>query len=371
MANTTMDQQKPLNSNKLHYELPLFGKALSLPQYKQQVFNQYAKFWDKQRVHNQIAPNPVSLESKDVATIATNEYVVGEKSDGIRYVMVCSHWDMPQNKGPYAVLLDRNMTIFEIKIKAEESIFRGTVLDGEIVTTNDSTLLYLVFDLVCDRGISCMQMDFVERQRRLFELLSLQGPKLMSNEDSSCIQIVQKIFTPLNSLLEKGMELDPQRFINHKSDGWIFVPVRCGIKTLRHTTMFKFKQDHTIDVQIIRTERHQYGVSYYVDGNPTVGPFVDPHNTNLKIEMVLAEDWLKTIQELGGLNVNGIYECNLEERPNQPQVLLLHLIRLRTDKNTPNDLFTISKTLVNYREKITPDYLLDLIKESRSTMLIT
>lgn len=367
MATTT--DQKSLTSKKLHYELPLFGKSSfgTLPQYKQQVFAQYAKYWDKQRVHNQIAPNPVSLESKDVMTIAMNEYVVGEKSDGIRYIMVCSHWDMPQNKGPYAVLLDRNMTIYEIKLKAEESIFRGTVLDGEIVSTNDNTLLFLVFDLVCDRGISCIHMDFVERQQRLYDILSSPyGPKLLSNEDSSPIQIVQKMFIPLETLLEKGMDADPQKFTNHKSDGWIFVPVRSGIKTLRHPTMFKFKQEHTIDVQIIRTERHQYGVSYWVDGNATVGPFTDPHNEHLKIEMVLAEDWLKTIQDLRGLNVNGIYECNLEERPNQPQMVFLHIIRLRTDKNQPNDLFTISKTLVNYREKISPDYLLDLIRESRS-----
>lgn len=362
------NEQKSLNTNKLHYELPLFGKSMTLPQYKQQVYNHFAKFWEKQRVHNQIAPNPVSLESKDVVTLASNEYVVGEKSDGVRYIMVCSHWEMPQNKSPYAVLLDRNMTIYEIKIKAEESIFRGTVLDGEIVTTNDNTLLYLVFDLVCDRGISCIHMDFVERQKRLYELLNPMGPKLLSNEDSSCIQITQKNFTPLDTLLEKGLEADPQRYINHKSDGWILVPVRCGIKTLRHTTMFKFKQEHTIDVQIIRTERHQYGVSYWVDGNPTVGPFADPHNQNMKIELILAEDWLKTIQELGGLNVNGIYECNLEERANQPHMVFLHLIRLRTDKNTPNDLFTISKTIVNYREKISPEYLLEMIKESRKSM---
>lgn len=359
----TSDQK----SNKFHYELPLFGKPMTLVPHKQQVYNHYAKYWGQQKVYGQIAPNPVSLESKDAFTLANNEYVVGEKSDGVRYIMVCSFWDLPQNKGPYAVLLDRNMTIYEIKIKAEESIFRGTVFDGEIVTTNDGNLLYLVFDIVCDRGISCIKMNFAERQKRLFDLLNnnLQ-PKLISNEESSSIQIVQKNFMPLDILLEKGMDADPQKFVNHKSDGWIFVPVNCPIQTLMHRTMFKFKQIHTIDVKIIRTDRHQYGVSYDINGEAKFGPFVDPHNENLKIELVLADDWLKKIQSMGGLIVNGIYECDLEERAENPQVVFLHLIKLRTDKSNPNDLLTISKTIVNSREKISPDYLLDLIKGLRS-----
>ena len=367
-------------NNGLLMELPLFSKRFHHEHSEPYILNILSVLWGfkQKRILWQPSPNPVSLERADLITLATNEYVVGEKTDGIRYTLVCAHWDLPNNKGPFAMLIDRSLFMYELRLKAEERIFQGTVLDGEMVGLADGSLAFVVFDIIADCGISLVNYNFDARQSRLYNILRQDQPKMLSDEESVKLSIYQKNFVPLEMLIEQGSEADPRNFVNHHSDGWIFVPVKCPIQRDRHFTMFKFKEQHTIDLRIIQTDRHQYGLSYKCSGESKFGPFPDPFDESRQLELVFSPDWMKDVQKphIGGLNVNKIYEFSISE-PYEPESInqnrdhstakpshiVCKLIRLRADKDQPNDLFTIKKTIVNNRECMTHQSLLQELSD--------
>ena len=106
------------------------------------------------------------------------QYTVSEKLDGVRYLLVLGRYDYHTNNHniirdptkptrgtviqekksePFSVMVDRNMTAYEVAVEASETYFDGTVVDGELVvssTVSTPTLkqkqqTFMVFDIAC------------------------------------------------------------------------------------------------------------------------------------------------------------------------------------------------------------------------------
>lgn len=76
-------------------------------------------------------PNPVSVSLAALRDLNPDEYVVAEKTDGVRYaLLLCSD----ETGSPMAVMVDRAGRKFEVAVRAAARFFAGagTLLDGEL-----------------------------------------------------------------------------------------------------------------------------------------------------------------------------------------------------------------------------------------------
>ena len=140
------------------------------PTVLQDVYDQIALAWGlRHKLTHNPAPNPVSLHRNNIADLLREKYVVSNKADGVRYLLVMGRRRHPQLAGkhePYAVMVDRTLRVYQLQIMALSPLFRGSVFDGELVWNQKTRSLdYLVFDAVASCGVSLRQEGLGVRYR--------------------------------------------------------------------------------------------------------------------------------------------------------------------------------------------------------------
>ena len=99
-------------------------------------------------------PQPVSIEFKHFPILQKNNYVVCEKIDGVRYMMVALMYGGKKQ----CVFVNRNFEMFTAPLNFKKSIFDGTILDGELYENT-----FLVYDAVMTEGMVIGHKHFLDR----------------------------------------------------------------------------------------------------------------------------------------------------------------------------------------------------------------
>jgi hypothetical protein len=99
-------------------------------------------------------PQPISIERKHFPILKGSEYVVCEKTDGERHMMVAL---MYEGK-PKCFFVNRAFDMIEVKINLNRKAYDGTILDGELY---DNTLM--VYDAILVNGVSVARKNLDER----------------------------------------------------------------------------------------------------------------------------------------------------------------------------------------------------------------
>jgi hypothetical protein len=330
------------------------------------IKKQIATFWeiDAKLTHNP-APNPVSLNRKALNLLRTQEYVVAEKTDGVRYLLLISKF--AAGKRPFAVLVDRAFKMFQIQICAPHYIYKGSLFDGELVWDDEmGCLKFLVFDVVAFGGKSVKTYHLMQRYEIINQafLSSAEWNKSHIKDYSIAIDTaagfaVQKkivclpeaqhllflyskpcvLFSLFGSLLRSTL--------SHRSDGYIFTPIKCPVLQNAHSTMFKWKPTPTIDIVVRK------GATYFCgDGKDLV---------ELKYAF---PEFTFVIEAMNGLlPQNGddfVIETTITEKQGRQNTFVCIFHRVRVDKKTPNDKRTLGQIIVELRERITIEELITL-----------
>jgi hypothetical protein len=339
-------------------------------------------------------PNPISISTKMLNEMDPDEYVVAEKTDGVRYaLMLC----VDHTNCPAAVMVDRACRKYEVPVYAESTYFLDSLFDGELIwetTSHGSQLVWWCFDVVHLKGKSTKKDNYISRFAKLenvFEkdppsfcmteprasALASQGKIVCASEDIKIQFRIKPCFrvTEIDTLWKSIPTL------NHKNDGLIFTPLKDEIKTGAHPRQFKWKYEHTIDLQLRGQKRDGEWVFglYYIEADFTVSlaseeeKYIDDekmadeasyHNAcegmkyyDRTIYFVLERnDLLKNIvQKLTDVKPDAKYlscivECSTKFQT--PEKLLCSLKKLRKDKSEPNNRYTIRQTIVNLEENI-------------------
>lgn len=330
-------------------------------------------------IHHNPAPNPISLERKHMSHLKKHiaDYVVAEKSDGIRYLLVMGNFQ----KKAYAVMVNRRMQMFEVPLYANPDYFEdGSVFDGELVIETTPHLkqerqVYLVFDVCLIKGEICTNYPFLDRYQRINqafdihkkdilndEILKWEGialseaqenDKIVSLGNFMALTFRPKPAVPMTNLGSLWRSVDR---LNHPSDGFILTPTPTPILTGTHETMFKWKHVHTLDL-ILEAYFKNGKWSYFLFFND--GPDkVEGETLNLKVsETPLLTQTSKYFGDNNQTRYKllGEFKCQFDGTN-----VWCILERWRRDKSTPNNKKTIERTLVNVRENITIAELLDL-----------
>ena len=185
-------------------------------------------------------PQPVSIERKHFRHLKKNRYVVCEKSDGVRHVMMAFMF----HDSRMCVLVNRVFQVTLTPLSLPKNAYEGTILDGELV--NDK--VFLVYDAVEVSGISVRSKNLIERLLAAEPVIT-GTLKLATNP----IVLRMKTFFGVKDLEKLQNEHVPA--LDYKTDGLVFTPIDEPIKTGTHETLFKWKprDQNTVDFLIKRS----------------------------------------------------------------------------------------------------------------------
>lgn len=265
------------------------------------------------------APLPVSLERSQFDNIKNNKYVVCEKTDGQRCLLLCTKL----NGVDVCLLVTRSLDFYCVPIEhVPTALFQDTVLDGELVFAS-GTWHFLIFDAMAVSGI------FVGTKPLSARLAATRvGMTTYVHDASDPIVLVIKNFyctiEEFDKRLEKGYFLVDGVILTPES-----MPVVCG----RHWHLFKLKTHHTIDF------RMDAGLKLAIfDGSR--------HVVVSRLNKVVGTK----------LSRGDIVEA--EYAGNDRWTFVKH----RIDKKHCNDMLTYTKTILNIEENIQESELAMLLQ---------
>lgn len=317
------------------------------------------------------APQPVSLERRDLTNLVNSEYLVCVKSDGMRFLMVCYSGK--------TYMTDRAFKFYQVRqnfnneqlygVKEIKGLVGG-IFDGELVKNKRENWQYVIHDCICISGKDISQYMFPERYNEVTRLIE----DIWIAKDSE-FRISGKQFFPFRQLKLLNQMINEDK-LDHKTDGLIFTPQNKKIGTGTQYDLYKWKPRHlhTFDFKI-QTYKDALDIPDNFDFSEDLDTFIKQHgrvpgkvaayvNNSGKHELYASirpgdeseKLFLNALHEKCPEFVDGnIVECEFDENAE-----IYVPIKIRNDKTHPNSKYTVRKTLNNIIENITVDELIDL-----------
>lgn len=270
-------------------------------------------------------PNPVSIDRSDFPKFSAQPYLVTEKTDGVRALMLLCDY-----RGVHLqVLFPRNLRPYLFAMQnVPRALYGGTVFDGELVWDRvDERFVYLMYDAIDVSGVPVFHLPFTKRLDAIRMGLSHYTPH---DKDPGLLRVKTFIpFTADPAPLDAHIKKVNARYA---TDGIIFMPEFDRVLYGRHDTLFKLKQHHTLDFLCKNGKLHIYDET--TKRNRVVGVATGP-NAHLATQ-------------------NAIVECEWDAVSSGPgKYDAWRVLMKRTDKTTSNNKYTYDKTLLNIRENLT------------------
>jgi hypothetical protein len=282
---------------------------------------------------------PISIERKHFDILAKNQYVVCEKTDGMRYMMLAFMYG-PQK---VCIFMNRALEMFTCSLNFRRPIYEGTILEGELYE-ND----FMIYDCLLTCGEVVGNKNLLDR--------------LEHCEKTAKMMMVLKTDPIFLKVKKFHLHDDFKQFmtvylptVTQEMDGLIFTPVKDPIRIGTHETMFKWKprNKNTIDFKVKKSPTVE--TPGCVPGRHTWRLFIQEkgkliHESQIPLDRMSDYSWLKE---------DDIVECMYVTWENGP--LWWKPLKKRTDKTFPNNRRTFYRTLVNIKEDIQMKEFLDCI----------
>lgn len=292
------------------------------------------------------APQPVSLERRDLQKLIDYEYLVCAKSDGMRFILICY--------GGNSYMVDRAFKFYKVNLSFKNNeLYKcnepydnklGAIFDGELVLNKQNKWQYVIHD--------CINIKGENISKNIFPLRYSEITKFINNycmQENNEFKITSKQFFPFRqlNLLNKLMT---ENKLDHEIDGIIFTPKYKKVGSYTQYDLFKWKPRHlhTFDFKINKDEK---GISAYVNKNGMHILYAFAPATSIE-ELLFIEELNKNCPDFVN---NSIVECDYNDIKGTYTP-----IKLRSDKTYPNSYYTVKKTLSNIKENITIEELIDL-----------
>jgi hypothetical protein len=281
-------------------------------------------------------PQPISIERKHFPVLRSAEYVVCEKTDGERHMMVAL---MYEGK-PKCFFVNRAFDMIEVKINLNKKAYEGTILDGELY---DNTLM--VYDSVLVNGVLVAHQNLDERLAAAEEMM-----KFIIYMKSDKYRLKMKTF---HMMKDFGVFMDEYLpTVQQKIDGLVFTPVYEPIRLGTHETMFKWKplEKNTVDFLMKKEPTRE---TPGCKPGPLAWRLYVQEKGKLYFE---SEIPLNRISDEPWFEDGAIVECRYVtwESP-----MWWKPLKRRRDKTHPNNRRTFYRTIVNIKEDIQMKEFLD------------
>ena len=307
-----------LEVEKVSYIDASFWKVIRTSPMYHHIIDFLHTTWNSSNKNYFPGPQPVSIERKHFGILKRNDYVVCEKTDGIRHALVAIMY----NDKKMCVLIDRSQEMYLLPLNLPKPMFTGTVFDGELVKT-ETGWQFLVYDCLV---VSNKLVGHLPLTKRIEEATGPVAGIMKMAKDPLKVKV--KTFWPL-SQFSSFME---QKF-PYETDGIVLTPVNEPVRIGTHETLFKWKprDTNTIDFQM-KWRGDKWGMYVQEKG-----------------QLIFESELLTSQCGEFEIKENMIMECQYVhwEAPRWWKP-----VNIRTDKTHPNNRRTFYRTLVNIAEDI-------------------
>jgi len=281
-------------------------------------------------------PQPISIERKHFPILKGAEYVVCEKTDGERHMMVATTFEGK----PKCLFVNRAFDMFEVKINLNKKAYEGTILDGELYDD-----ILMVYDAILVNGVVVGHLNLDDRLASAEEMM-----KFIIYMKYDKHRLKMKTFHMM-----KDFEFFMDKYlptVQQKIDGLVFTPMNEPIRIGTHETMFKWKplEKNTVDFLMKRepsreTPGFKAGASAWRLYIQEKGKLI--FESELPFNRMEDEPWFED---------GAIVECKYItwEEP-----MWWKPLKRRRDKTHPNNRRTFYRTIVNIKEDIKMKEFLD------------
>ena len=282
------------------------------------------------KTNNFPGANPVSIEKKDFEKFEKHVYHVSLKTNGTRFIM---YFLKDKNDINKCILINRALECFVINnIEADDNIYNGTILDGELCFDND-LWKFIVHDgvLLCGNRINKAPYS-----SRMFDINSCINTYIYTTTNDIEINIKKYYnYTDFKEFIDN--EYVPNKINN---DGIIFMPETLPVISGTQYSMLKWKSTENCTFDFLIKENNDDMEAYVFHmGKSTIFAKID----NTKDE---GKDFIEKAKKLPEYKNECILECSFKNNNFVP-------LLIRTDKTHSNSLRTIERTLFNITEGIT------------------
>lgn len=314
--------------------------------------------------------NPVSLDREGLKLLQQEDYIVSYKADGTRYLLVMTLY---QGR-PLAALVDRAGKTFSLHVQAQWSHFqRNSVFDGELCTIDQSIQHFLIFNALIDQGISLTDLPYPQRLQYVQN--NFPAHPLTPEERQNTTTYIVPMAPALHFVCKEWDFARNMRAMlrnimpRYAIDGFVLTPVDQPVISGRNPALFKWKHDHPIDVRVI-IQNKQMRLEVDDHGTPVplsdMFPFItfEPDDEwNTLFAGWLLYDQIMTNNNAAGSNsvFNQVVEMTCIPKS---RGFVLQYMRLRPDKEGPNNTHTVKKTLQSIQDAITQDELFAAVGKS-------
>jgi hypothetical protein len=281
-------------------------------------------------------PQPISIERKHFPILRSAEYVVCEKTDGERYMMVATTFEGK----PKCFFVNRAFNMIEVKINLNKKAYEGTILDGELY---ENTLM--VYDAVLVNGVLVAHSNLDQRLAAAEEMM-----KFIIYMKSDKYRLKMKTFHMMKDFEVFMDEYLPT--VQQKIDGLVFTPLNDPIRLGTHETMFKWKPLEKNTVDFLMKKEPTRETPGFKPGHLAWRLYVQEKGklyfeSEIPLNRIDDEPWFED---------GAIVECRYMtwEEP-----MWWKPLKRRTDKTHPNNRRTFYRTIVNIKENIQMKEFLD------------
>lgn len=300
--------------------------------------------------------NPVSLDRRNLPLLRQTDYMVAFKADGIRYLLVLT---MYKNR-PLAAFVNRAGQVYSLYISAHASHFQhGSVFDGELCACNtgNNAQDFLVFNALVNQGTQLHDQPYHTRLQHVTSNFATHP--LSPKERERNVAYICPLALTLNFVAKEYDFAYNMRAMHHnitpryKFDGFVFTPIHAPVISGRNDQLLKWKSDNPIDIQLLV---HDSECQMLVDNDGTQVPLaqVVPGPVVLDTSSPLLHDIIGGYRIFHQLFKTGppVFNMVVEVDCLLAQGLQLRFLRLRPDKDGPNNVSTILRTIQTIQDNI-------------------
>ena len=297
-------------------------------------------------------PTPSSLMRDDFENIRSNHYLLSEKNDGIRALLVMGIRNDDTNS-TFVARISRNGFVEDMQEHIDftpgDEVEYGSVLDGEWMEEGGKAK-FIVFDCITAFGCSVKEVSLSQRlvwAQYVVDRLTYNKEKL-----TLCV----KTFLDPKRNEEACRTLLCSEGKDGLSDGIIIAPENCGVGVGRQCDYYKYKPKEMISVDLYW---HPVRKVLLCDGR-------DEGDVEYEHGGVFVEQAIPRIQWNSSdffCYEEGLIECFIIKDGNADDGtanLVLKPKCRRDDKHRANSPFVVRRTCANVEEAIGPDDLVQL-----------
>jgi hypothetical protein len=295
---------------------------------------------DRQTTLTFPGPMPVSLGMTNLPKLREYPYVVSQKTDGLRFLLL-SYRGVTYLASRSYDFYKVDKQLFKVSSEADRLDY---LVDGELMIS-DNKYTYIIHDIITSALVSSYNIAdnfFDQRYNAAKDLMLMYIPNDTINVE------LKKFYNTKDIKLLISNQC-------YKADGYIFTPKKKPIGTHTQYNLFKWKMYHTFDFRMFKTKTDEYeffaigkdGISETCYARITLD---DDENSKLFTESLILNcpDF-----------VNGdVIEFTTNTAANYyfPKIV-------RKDKEYPNSLKNILRTIDDVKNNVPLEHLISYLSE--------